>query len=130
MLKTLRKPPRKAVSVGPEDHGRRMSLDDFDRAVAREGFVYELNKGVIEVSNVPQPKHGQQLRALRNQLGTYDDTHPGVIHDLEFFAFYSLPEIFELGASAQQQVVRFVFGNDDGVPFGGQFCHGVQFGCV
>src|SRR5947209_8064421 len=82
MLQTLRKPPRAKIHVGPQDHGRRMSLDDFDRAIAEEGYLYELNKGVIEVAGIPQPKHGQQVRMLRNQLGTYDDTNPGIIHFL------------------------------------------------
>ena len=46
MLQTAR---RKKIIIGPEDHGRRMSLDDFDRAIARPGYLYELGKGAIEV---------------------------------------------------------------------------------
>jgi hypothetical protein len=45
--KTLRKP----VHIGPEDHGRRMSLDLFADAIAQEGYLYELGNGVIEVSD-------------------------------------------------------------------------------
>jgi hypothetical protein len=41
MLQTSR---RKRIHIGPEDHGRRISLDDFDRAIAREGYLYELGK--------------------------------------------------------------------------------------
>jgi Uma2 family endonuclease len=76
MLKTLPRSPR----VGPADHGRRMTLDRFDRAIGQEGYLYELNKGVIEVVNVPHPKHLGQVQALRNQFVLYQETHPGLIN--------------------------------------------------
>lgn len=66
--------------IGPSDHGRRMSLDDFDTAVEREGHLYELSSGVIVVSGVPNPPHGDVLFATRQLLGAYHQTHPGVIH--------------------------------------------------
>jgi Uma2 family endonuclease len=56
-----------------------MSLDQFDRAIGREGYLYELNKGVIEVTDVPQPSHGQQVQAIRNQLTAYLLERPDVI---------------------------------------------------
>lgn len=73
---------RKRLSVGPADHGKRMSLDDFDRAIGREGYVYELNKGVIEVSDVPHPKHLAQLQELRNQLIVYQVANPDAVHTI------------------------------------------------
>jgi hypothetical protein len=82
MLKTPVKQVRKPVAVGPEDHGRRMSLDRFDRAIAREGYRYELNKGVVEVSDVPDPRHLAQLQALRNQLIVYQEAHPEIVHSI------------------------------------------------
>jgi Uma2 family endonuclease len=62
---------RRKFKVGPEDNGRRMSLDDFDRAIAEEGYIYELAKGVIEVSDVPKLDHGKQVQEIRNQLVVY-----------------------------------------------------------
>jgi Uma2 family endonuclease len=76
MIKTLR---RKVIHVGPEDHGRRMTLDQFDRSIGREGHRYELNKGVIEVSDVPEPKHGMQVQEVRDQLVAYRLAHPDII---------------------------------------------------
>ena len=76
MIKTLRNP---VIRVGPDDHGRRMSLDDFDRAIGREGYLYELNKGVIDVVDVPEPSHGRQFQELRDQLVGYRLSHPGVV---------------------------------------------------
>src|SRR5687767_1492275 len=81
MLKTLRRPARsKPKRIGPQDHGRRMTLDAFDRATGEEGYLYELNKGVIEVTDVPHPRHMAQLLELRDQLVAYKLKHPGVIY--------------------------------------------------
>ncbi len=74
------KPRRKVVRIGPADHGRRMSLDVFDKAVGQEGYAYELNKGVIEVSAVPHPRHAMQIQAVRNPSIVYQESHPGVVH--------------------------------------------------
>jgi Uma2 family endonuclease len=75
MLKTL----RRQIRIGPKDQGRTMTLEQFDRAIGREGYIYELNKGVIEVSDVPQPKHGKQVQELRDQLVAYRLSHPGLV---------------------------------------------------
>jgi hypothetical protein len=56
-----------------------MSLDDFDEAIAQEGYLYELNKGVIEVSGLPQPDHAMQIQELRDQLVQYRLANPGTI---------------------------------------------------
>ena len=71
--------PKTAIIVGPEDHGRHMSLEDFDLAEGREGHVYELSRGVITVTDVPGLKHFAQVGALRRQLSAYDLAHPGRI---------------------------------------------------
>src|SRR5580704_12183030 len=65
--------------LGPTDHGKRMSLEDFDKAEAREGYVYELNRGVIVVSDVPKRKHLVQIKTLRKQLAVYELACSGVI---------------------------------------------------
>ena len=73
---------RKSASIRPEDHGRRMSLDEFDRAIAREGKLYELNKGIIQMVDVPHPRHSFALQAVRNQLVLYQEANPGIIHSI------------------------------------------------
>jgi len=73
---------RKQVRIGADDDGRRMSLEQFDRAIATEGFVYELGNGVIEVSEVPDPKHLAQVQELRKQFFRYDEQHPDVVHSI------------------------------------------------
>ena len=60
------------VKVGPSDHGRRMSLQEFDKAEVQEGYLYELGRGVIVVSDVPAPRHLAMVNAIRRQLMAYD----------------------------------------------------------
>jgi Uma2 family endonuclease len=71
---------RKRISIGPEDNGRRMTLDQFDRATTRDERLFELNKGVIEMVDVPHPRHGLLLQELRDQLSLYRHSHPGAIY--------------------------------------------------
>jgi Uma2 family endonuclease len=67
------------IKLTPADHGRRMSLADFEHAEVQEGKLYELGRGVVVVSDVPNPPHFAQLNAIRKQLVLYDATHPGRI---------------------------------------------------
>src|SRR5689334_15421682 len=76
MLKTAR---RKKIFIGPEDDGRAMTLVDFDRAEVKEGYVYELGRGTIEVSNVPKINHGKQVQEIRDQFVKYRLEHEGAI---------------------------------------------------
>jgi Uma2 family endonuclease len=69
-----------SVKLTPADHGRRMSLDDFEFAEVQEGKLYQLGRGVVIVSDVPKPPHARQQMAIRKQLSRYDDAHPGLIH--------------------------------------------------
>jgi len=66
---------QKAV-VGPKDHGRQMSLEDFLEAEFADETMYELGRGVIQMIDVPNPKHFVQHRALRLQLTRYELDHP------------------------------------------------------
>ena len=71
--------PKALVRIGPSDHGRRMSLEDFDEAEVQPGFIYELSRGIITVSDVPNPKHLAMVLEIRRQLARYDLEHPGEI---------------------------------------------------
>src|SRR5205823_9504071 len=67
--------------VGPQDQGRRMSLDDFEFAEVKEGYHYELSRGVIVVSDVPDLVHFAQYGALRDQLARFKLDHPNRIYN-------------------------------------------------
>ena len=64
------------TKIGPADHGRRMSLAEFDKAEAREGRIYELSRGIIAVTDVPGLRHLRQVDAIRDQLSDYELTRP------------------------------------------------------
>ncbi len=74
---------RRTVStVGPQDKGRRMSLEEFDLAEAQPGYNYELSRGVIVVSDIPGRPHLAQVTATRRQLAAYDLAHPGKLYTI------------------------------------------------
>lgn len=68
--------------IGPQDHGRRMSLAEFEPAEVQPGYCYELGRGVVIVSDVPARRHLAQVMALRRQLHAYDASSPGQIHTI------------------------------------------------
>ncbi len=72
--------PKTKITVGPRDAGRRMSLDDFDTAEGLPGYIYELSKGVVIVSDVPGRRHLVQVQAVREQLATYKVQHPDEVN--------------------------------------------------
>ena len=79
MTKSRMPPTDRASEIGPLDHGRRMSLAEFEDVDAQEGFFYELANGVIEVSAFPHRHHCFQLMDLRDQLEIYKIRSPGSI---------------------------------------------------
>jgi hypothetical protein len=46
------------LRIGPTDHGRSMTLDEFLDAEVVEGYRYELARGVLEVNQVANDPHG------------------------------------------------------------------------
>ena len=68
------------IKIGPSDHGRRMSLEEFEHAKVQEGYLYELSRGIITLSDVPDRPHLLLLRAVRDQLQDYKSLHRGRIH--------------------------------------------------
>ena len=66
-----------AVRLGPHDHGRCMTLDEFDEAEIVAGFRAELGRGVVIVSEVPLPWHLMLINKLRRQIVAYDIQNPG-----------------------------------------------------
>jgi len=68
------------TKISPADQGRRMSLVDFEHAKVMEGKLYELGRGLIVVSEIPNLSHLAQVSALKRQLMTYDIAHPGKIY--------------------------------------------------
>lgn len=68
------------LRIGPADHGRRMTLEEFEEVDFEGGYRYELGRGVLEVSDVPGEVHAVILWMLLRAIATYDRDHPRVIH--------------------------------------------------
>jgi Uma2 family endonuclease len=66
--------------IGPADHGRRMTLDEFVDADFEGGWLYELARGVIDVTEVPGIHHGRIVLRLSDLFALYNAAHPGVIN--------------------------------------------------
>src|SRR5205823_5441464 len=71
---------KSAIKVGPADHGRRMSLAEFDHAEVQEGYLYELGRGIIVVSDVPKKRHLLQILQIRETLSAYRHANPNRIY--------------------------------------------------
>src|SRR6476620_910046 len=67
------------ILLSPSDHGRRMTLAEFDRAEGAPGHLYELSKGIVNVMDVPSLPHAAQFEELRDQLILYRKQKPGRI---------------------------------------------------
>ncbi len=67
------------LRIGPDDRGRRMTLDEFINADFQEGWLYELARGVVEVTGVPRPWHGRIVGRVAELFVFYNRDHPGRI---------------------------------------------------
>ena len=69
-----------AIQIGPRDNAREMSLEEFESAEGREGFLYELGRGRIVVVDVPKPSHMGQVDSVRQQFAVYRAAKPSCIY--------------------------------------------------
>ena len=67
------------LRIGLADHGRTMTLEEFREAEEEDGYRYELARGVLEVSEVPNDPHGVVVANLYDGISRYRRDHPGVI---------------------------------------------------
>ncbi len=66
--------------VRAADHGRRMSLEEFEHAEAEDGRLFELSRGVVTMVDVPKPRHLKLFDALRRQFSAFESKHPKLIY--------------------------------------------------
>src|SRR5262245_9276072 len=71
-----------AILIGPGDHGRPMSLEDFDSAEGQEGRLHELGRGVVVAVDVPNRRHLARINAIKRQIHVFDAANPGLIHTI------------------------------------------------
>jgi Uma2 family endonuclease len=83
------KPPR--LELGPSDHGRPLSYEQFCHADYREGFHYELVRGRLYVVTAPRLPHDWLQQWLWKLLTAYSERNPRVINYLSNRAAVFVP---------------------------------------
>jgi Uma2 family endonuclease len=68
------------LKLGPADHGRPMTHEDFEAADYEEGFGYELIDGKLYVSPKPNAPRGRVQNWILMKLALYSVEHPEVIN--------------------------------------------------
>src|SRR5688572_18417162 len=67
------------ATIGLQHRGTRMTLDEFARVEGQPGYLYELEKGIISVVDVPGIPHGLLVQAIRDPLIMYRLAHPDLV---------------------------------------------------
>jgi Uma2 family endonuclease len=67
-------------TVGPELHGRAMGFGEFTEADLQEGWLYELARGIVVVTEVPGIHHGRIVLRINALFTLFDAAHPGIIN--------------------------------------------------
>jgi len=80
------------LKLGPADHGRRLTLEEFLGGDYAEGHKYELIDGKLYVSPQPNMPENAVERWLDRQLGAYADAHPDIINYVTSKARVFVPE--------------------------------------
>src|SRR5438128_23814 len=70
------------LKLGPADHGRELSREEFETAHYQEGFRYELIGGKLYVSPLPNLPHDCLLTWLEDQLKAYARQQPALVNYL------------------------------------------------
>ncbi|MGH7168662.1 MAG: Uma2 family endonuclease [Gemmataceae bacterium] len=66
----------------PRDAGRKLSLKEFMASDSREGYLYELINGRLEVWPLPEMPHDFVRCWLRDELDDYAKCHPEAINEV------------------------------------------------
>jgi Uma2 family endonuclease len=62
--------------LGPLDHGRPMSLEEYTSGDYRKGYHYELIYGKLYVSPLPSPQEAYAEKWILRKLEKYTEAHP------------------------------------------------------
>lgn len=77
--------------LGPADHDRPLTWEEYQTAVYREGYRYELIQGRLYVSPAANLPHDFNIQHIGTNLIRYADDHPEVINMVSFAAEVHVP---------------------------------------
>ncbi len=66
--------------IGPGDHGRAMTLEEYEEGDYEQGYKYELIDGELYVSPLPNAPQAWLERWIYKKLDRYADGHPEVLN--------------------------------------------------
>jgi Uma2 family endonuclease len=66
----------------PRDHGRSLTLEEFERSSGQEGYHYELINGRLHVSPLPDLPHDCLSSWLAQKLRVYAESHPETVNQV------------------------------------------------
>jgi Uma2 family endonuclease len=89
------------------DHGRRLSLEEFESAEYKEGYRYEIIHGRLYVSPLANLPHERLLRWLRRLLENYVEQHPSVINEVFGPGRVFVPDLEEGVTAPEPDLVAF-----------------------
>src|SRR5437868_3967126 len=67
----------------PNDQGRPLTLEEFERSGSQEGYRYELIDGKLEVSPIPNLPHEELVDWLKDHLAMYAKFHPDILRKVK-----------------------------------------------
>jgi Uma2 family endonuclease len=68
------------TKIGPQHHGRKMSLKAFEFLETEDGYSVEVARGYIVVGEVANYFHGMQIDVIMDHLRAYKISKRGAIH--------------------------------------------------
>jgi Uma2 family endonuclease len=71
------------VYLTPKDHGRPLTLEEFEHAASKEGYRYELINGRLEVAPLPDYPHDDLCQLIERLLDRYAQRHPKILRHVK-----------------------------------------------
>jgi len=92
MITESRRVTRPVLRLTPADHGRRISLYDFEHAETEEGACYEIIDGSVYVSPRADIPHEMLENWLYTELADYSRAHEKIVQRVSFSARVFVPD--------------------------------------
>jgi Uma2 family endonuclease len=101
-----------ALKLGPANHGRPMTDEEFLAGDYVEGYEYELINGKLYVAARPGPPHEGVERWLHGHLFLYARAHPEVINVVSLGARVFVPDSEDVTAPEPDLVAYHAYPTD------------------
>lgn len=79
------------LKLGPQDHDRPLTWEEYRAAEYHKGYRYELIHGRLYVSPMPRVPHDRNVRYIDRKLEDYSRAHPEVINMVSAAAEVHVP---------------------------------------